>query len=103
MTPGLTEFQTATESLLRQRLDAHGLVMSNREVSGTAEPFIVASVRDVKIWIYVDEACVIGRGVDRVFEVWDYESPTELGEAFIKQVLDLSVEESGTMEHREGG
>ena len=99
MTPELTEFQKVTETVLQQRLHARGLVMSNRALSGAVEPFIVAEVEGVKIWIYANEACVVGRGVDRVFEVWDYDSPSKLREAFVNQILDLTIKESKREEH----
>lgn len=85
----LTDFQIATEELLAKRLREKGLSVSEREVEGRSEPFIRGTVGGVKVWIYADGACVIGRGVDRVLEKWDYSSPDELREAFVRQVTGL--------------
>lgn len=85
----LTEFQYETERALNRRLEAIGFVLENRKVLGEKEQYIAGEIQDVKVWIYTDEACVIGRGVDRVFERWDFDSLEELQEAFIRQVLDL--------------
>jgi len=85
----LTGFQRETERRLAGALGRLGLVLADRILEGDIEPFVQASVGDVRIWIYSDEACVIGRGVDRVYERWDFASPEALATAFIEQVVSL--------------
>ena len=85
----LTVFQRETERLLEERLMTLGVSLEGRAVSGQEEIFVEATVKDIRIWIYLDEACVIGRAVDRVFEKWDYSSPDELRQAFVNCVISL--------------
>lgn len=85
----LNEFQIATERQLTDQLAAHGLMVVDRTVKGQSEAFIEGRVADVRFWIYLDEACIIGRGTDRVFERWDFDSPSDLRAAFIETMLRL--------------
>jgi hypothetical protein len=85
----LTDFQVETERALEQSLEKVGVALEERKLRGETETYIEAKVHDLSVWIYTDEACVKGRGVDRVFEKWDFDSPQDLRRAFIKQVLDV--------------
>jgi len=85
----LTTFQVETERHLEEQLKVVGAVLEDRKVSEGMEPFVEGRVRDLSIWIYADEACVVGRGVDRVFEKWDFEDPTALQNEFIGLVVSL--------------
>jgi hypothetical protein len=91
----LTAFQRETERSLRQRLGAVGVSIADRKVLGEVEAYIEARVDDVRIWIYSDEACVIGRGIDRVYEKWDFETEQKLKDAFIQQVVSMVDEARG--------
>lgn len=82
--------QLETELLLIERLQDIGLRIDQRSVGGEMEPYIECLIKDVRIWLYYDgEACIIGRGVDRVFEIYDYDSPEELRAAFLDKLLAL--------------
>lgn len=85
----LTTFQVETERALQEHLKPLGATVQDRKVVGDMEPFVESKVRDLAIWIYADEACVVGRGVERVFEKWDFDRPQDLQGAFIGLVLDL--------------
>lgn len=98
--PPLTEFQRLTESELVGRLDEKGIALADRRVQGTSEVFVSAKAKDVDIWIYIDGACVIGRGVDRVFEKWDYGSLGELRRGFVDLVLELLCCDAGGKDPR---
>jgi hypothetical protein len=88
MNEALTQFQVQ-EAELQRRLAAIGLELRNRTVEGATEQFVSADIGEVRVWIYLDEACVIGGGIDRVFERWDYDSPEQLRDAFVEQVVGL--------------
>ena len=86
VTERLTDFQRLTEAELNNSLSELGLALVDRDIEGVSEPFITGRIRDVTVWIYVNGACVIGPGVDRVYEKWDFLSLEELRRAFIDKV-----------------
>ena len=87
--PELSDFQIVTEAQLTDQLAAQGLAVVERQVKGESEVFIEGRVEDVRFWIYVDGACIIGRDVDRVFEKWDFDSPADLRTEFVGQLVRL--------------
>lgn len=89
MTPELTDFQMGTERQLADRLKGRGIELSGRQVEGSTDPAIKGMVDGIRIWIYPEGACVIGRGTDRVFEKVDYSTLDELGSAFIEKVDEI--------------
>jgi hypothetical protein len=83
----LTMFQRECERELMERIGAYGYELRNRRLSGEAEIFIEGEVDGLQVWIYEDEACIIGRGTERVFEKWDFDTQHDLIAAFIEKVV----------------
>jgi hypothetical protein len=91
----LTEFQIETERQLLTRLDEIRVKPGLRAMSGENEPHVELRIADVAVWIYPDPgASVIGRGVDRMIEKWDYDSPEQLRSDVIDTVVSLFGRES---------
>ena len=92
MTAHLTPFQLRTELSLGELLDRRGVRPSGRKIEGQSAPCICVAVDSTTLWIYVDGASIIGPGVDRVFEKWDYASLDALQADFLEcvgGVLDM--------------
>lgn len=85
----LTGFQQMCEATLRQNLEPLGLKLENREVRWIGEPAIRGEVDRINIWIYVNEAEIGGGDVDCRFERYDYDTPSELINAFVTKVISL--------------
>ena len=83
MTAQLTPFQQRTDRALAELLSGRDALAVEREIDGLTEPYIRVVVGDLSLWIYVDGASIIGPGVDRVFERWDYASLDALEAAFL--------------------
>lgn len=86
---GITDFQQVCEQALRDRLHAAGYELRNREIRWIGEPAIYADIEHVHIWIYVDEAEVVGTREYWIFEKYDYRSPSNLIDAFVERVLSI--------------
>lgn len=84
----LSKFQRECELRLRQRLEEFGVELKQREV-WLSEPAIRAEFGDLHVWIYVDEAEIGGDGLDCRFEKYDYDTPSQLIEAFVDKVASL--------------
>ena len=63
-----------------------------RRLEGDSETFIRATVQntDAEVFIYEDEAGLVGANVDKRFEVPDYHNSDALAEAFIQQTIDYA-------------
>lgn len=86
----MSEFQILTELELLTRLHEAGLTFDRRDFGDGSEPFVQGWVEDVQIWIYQDgEASLVGRGLDLMFEKWDYDSPEALRAALIEALMGL--------------
>jgi hypothetical protein len=93
----LTPFQEKCAAELRRVL--HDTAHEARRwevVKGRQETYIEADLGLFKIWIYEDGACWQGLGRDRVFETADYNSLSELQQAFLAEV-------SAALTQRDGG
>jgi hypothetical protein len=84
----VTSFQERCEAQLLQRLKDVGRYLVNREILGTRERYVHASVNgsDLEVWIYEDEAQVSAPGLDDRFEAADFVTDQQLIDAFIDDV-----------------
>jgi ribonucleotide monophosphatase NagD (HAD superfamily) len=89
VTPQLTNFQSETERELVERLRQQRVELSERQIVGSSDASVEATVNGIRIWISPDGACVIGRGTDTVFEKPDYATLDDLRAAFIDKVLEV--------------
>jgi hypothetical protein len=95
MSSRLSKEQVLTELQLLERMSASGATLHDRKIGGEQEPYIEGSIGNIQIWIYHDgEACVVGRGLDRVFELPDFNSVQDLRNAFV-EVVAMLVEGDG--------
>lgn len=69
------------------RVAALGYELNDWLLTGETEIFIESEVNGVRLWIYEDEACIIGKGTERVFEKWDFDTQDELIAAFVEKVV----------------
>jgi hypothetical protein len=88
----LSRFQELTEAALAAALERIGLSLVARRLEGAHETFIRASVRDTdaEVFIYEDEAGLLGSNVDKRFEAPDYRDGDALASAFIQQTIDYA-------------
>ncbi len=87
----LSAFQIACETALRAALEQHGSSLLDRSIQGENETYITARLAgtEISVYIYDDEASILGPGVDRPFEVPDFDTPHELQTAFVTACLDV--------------
>lgn len=87
----LSAFQIACETALRAALAQHGSTLHDRSLCGESETYITARFAgtEMSVYIYDDEASILGPGVDRRFEAPDFDSPHELQTAFVLACLDV--------------
>ncbi len=85
----LTEFQKNCERHLNVALQKKRLQLINRRVEGVTEKFIVAGVSgsNLRVWIYENEAMIDSADDSFSYEAPDFETATELIEAFVGTVL----------------
>ncbi len=88
----LSRFQETTEAALVAALAEIGLSLTARRIEGANETFIRANVRntDAEVFIYQNEAGVLGPNVDKRFEAVDYRDGDTLAGAFIEQTVDYA-------------
>ena len=88
----LSGFQEQTEAALISALAAVGVGLAARRLEGARETFIRAKVRgtDAEVFIYEDEAGLLGSNVDKRFEVPDYRDSAALANDFIQQTVDYA-------------
>ena len=82
----LTEFQEVCEHTLEELLATRGRKLDRREVvHGETETFLTAQIGGTKlhVWIYEDEAQFEGEGLDCRYETPDFDSSSDLIEAFV--------------------
>ncbi len=82
----LTEFQEVCEHNLEELLATHGRKLESREVvHGETETYLTAQIGGTKlhVWIYEDEAQFGGEGLDCRYETPDFDSSSDLIEAFV--------------------
>ena len=86
--PSLNEFQIECEKAL---IDALASPIVERSISGIKESFIVGYLpnTELKIYIYLDGAEVVGNSVDERFESADYDSLADLQRDFISKAVEL--------------
>lgn len=83
----LTIFQEQCGDELRALLTRLGhRIRSWNIVTGREETFVEVDAGPVRLWIYGDGACWQGLGRDRIFEAIDYDSLTDLQQAFLAEV-----------------
>ena len=87
----LSAFQISCESALCAALAQHGSSLHDRVLGGEKETYITARFAgtDLSVYIYDDEASILGQGVDRRFEVPDFDTPEQLQTAFIAGCLEV--------------
>lgn len=81
--PELNDYQAVAHKELSALLNDLNVRPTRNALTGRQEATIEIEADGVRIWIYADGACVVGRGVDRVLEKWDYDSPAELLNEFL--------------------
>lgn len=97
----LTEFQTRTQSRVRQVLARHNRTVESQEVFRGKVPFYskdpVVAVKmlggGVEVWLFDDDVSYSFRGHSRIFENSDFGSPDELADAFLS-ALEASLSEA---------
>ncbi len=74
-----------------------GRTLESRDVAGIAEYYVTGRVSGTKleVYIYEDEAQFGGENWDCRFEVPDFDSQTELMDAFLKKLSEALAEKSG--------
>ena len=83
MNSKLNEFQLNTQETLRKIFDDAG-VEASFEIGGGPEEFAAKiSFGQFESWIYPDGAGVDGAGVDKRFEIYDFDPLDELQRKFI--------------------
>jgi hypothetical protein len=94
----LNAFQKRAARLLDEALVSVGSQLENRRVEGRGEHFIRAGLKgtSVEVFIYEDEAQLLGAGVDQRFEAVDYPTAEALSRAFIQRAVAIR------RPHREG-
>lgn len=87
----LTQFQIDTEVALLNALRLRSGGLRERRLGGQAETFIRALISgsQLELYIYDDEASILGPGIDERFEAPDYPTSSDLARAFISKVLEL--------------
>lgn len=93
----LSDFQRRTATALSEALAAVGSQLENRRVEGRDERFIRARLREaeVEVFIYEDEAQLLGPGVDQRFEAPDYPTGDALSRAFIERAVAITRSNRG--------
>lgn len=86
----LTEFQNRCEVALKEALIAEGKAPFDQKIEGDNEPYIAGIVGDVHVYIYLDEAELVGKK-SYSFERADYTNDEELISAFVKAVLSVAA------------
>jgi len=103
-TQRLTTFQEHTEAALVAALTAIDSSLVARRLEGVKEMFVRATLggTDAQIFIYNDEAGLLGSDVDRRFEVPDYRDGGALTSAFVQAVVAYLSAKSGRSAGRPG-
>lgn len=88
----LSRFQEQTEASLVAALEGIGLSLAARRLEGVNEIFIRANVQDTdaEVFIYEDEAGLLGPNMDERFEAPDYRDGDALANAFIQHTIDYA-------------
>jgi hypothetical protein len=89
MTPKLNEFQLTSRESLRQIFDGAGVVASFEIGGGPAEFAAKISFGQFETWIYPDGADVSGPGVDKRYEIYDFDSLDELQRKYVSYIQEL--------------
>jgi len=82
----LNEYQTGTRDQLIRLLSELRVKPDHMNISGVQEATLEMAADGVRIWVYPDGACLVGNGVDRVYEQWDYKDLAALRMAFLADV-----------------
>lgn len=84
----LNEFQLNCEKAL---VSALGIPIADRKIAGVSERYIAGFFpgTELKIFIHVDGAEIMGRTVDERFEHPDYDSLGQLQHAFVVKAVVL--------------
>jgi hypothetical protein len=87
----MTKFQRDCESGLKKLLESEGHYLADSKIEGQSETIITGLISGTqyKIFIYEDEACILGANTDFRFERPDYDSPEALQKALLKKVKIL--------------
>ena len=81
----LNDFQQSVFGALSVRCRDAGLTLTDARVDGNRDRYVYVRIADTELecYINVDGAQVLGGEVDCRFEAPDYDSLTELGQAFV--------------------
>src|SRR5687767_12099343 len=81
----LNDFQQAVFGALSVRCRDAGLTLTDARVEGERQRYVHLRIAGTELdcYIYTDGAEVLGGGVDCRFEAPDFDSLTELGQAFV--------------------
>ena len=85
----LNEFQVETEAKLKDVLSFKQIAGNFKIDAGQEESATIATIGPYVCWIYPDGADVSGDGIDKRFEIYDYDSLKQLQMAFIQFVDQL--------------
>ena len=85
----LNEFQQTTREKLEALLRRKGLAGQFGFGGGPSEFALILVVSRLESWIYPDGAGILGDGVDKRFEIYDYDSLEALQAAYLQSLDDL--------------
>ncbi len=85
----LNPFQLDAQERLKEILNRSGISAVFEVGGGPREYGIKVSVGEYESWIYPDGADVIGPGMDKRFEIYDFDSLDELKMAYLEFVESI--------------
>ena len=85
----LTEFQVECERELLAALAERSLTLVNRRTGGKNETYICAEIagKELRLWIYEDEAMFKAGGKDYAYEAPDYQDKGLLISSFVAAII----------------
>ncbi len=86
--PALNDFQSALILKIRSELEARRLPLVDEKLEGVRESYYVASVAELRLWIYHDGAEYSDLSdLDCRFELGEFDSLESLSDGFLSQFL----------------
>lgn len=86
MTTGLSDFQRETLADLRNVLQESGRSVESESIAGNKEKYVTISFGGYRALLYLDGAELLGDGLDRRFEKYDFDSLEDLRLHFIQEL-----------------
>jgi hypothetical protein len=89
MTTELSDFQRDALADVRNVLQEAGRSSESESMLGNEEKYMAIAFGGYKVLLYVDGAELLGNGLDRRFEKYDFDSLDDLRTHFIREVRQL--------------